>query len=59
VRRRLPRPDKRLVLLIESVNLGIQFIEVLKCSGETLGVLSFYAPREYTAQAGQALPKRE
>src|SRR5205814_9853013 len=44
VRCRLPRPDECLVLLIESVDLGIQIVEVLKCRGEPLGVLGFHAP---------------
>src|SRR5262249_44211970 len=59
VRRRLPRPDEGLVPSIESVHLSIQFLEVLIGRGQPLGVLGFHPPREYTAQAGQAAPKRE
>src|SRR5262249_40276550 len=59
MRRRLPRPNVGLVSLMESVDLGIQVMDVLKCRGQPLGVLGFQPPREYTAEAGRAMPKRE
>src|SRR5215469_13917493 len=59
VRRRLPRPNEGLVPLIQSVDLAIQFLEVLKSRCQPLGILGFQPPREYTAQAGRAAPKRE
>src|SRR5690242_14955460 len=59
VRRRLPRPDKGVVLPIQSFDLSIQFVEVLICRVQPLGILCFELPSEYTAQAGRALPKRD
>src|SRR5262249_55649463 len=59
VRRRLPGPDKSLVLLSESIDLCVQFIQVRMRVGESLLVLGFLAPSERAAQARRALPKRE
>src|SRR6185312_5774207 len=59
VRCRLPRPDEGLVALLESVHLGIQLLEVLKCRCQPLWVLGFETPRKKAAQPLQAVPKRK
>jgi len=57
VRRRLPCPDEGIVLPSESVNLRIQFVEVLIGCGQTLLIFGFEPPREHTLQSCGALPK--
>ena len=59
VRRRLPRPDERLVPLIESVDLGIQFVEVFKCRGQPLGIPVSTRHVSTPRRRASALPKRE